>query len=112
MRNQIFALAILLSTTSSLGKTEKSFVNNKRTSSSVNYFSDSSQNIKKILQHKVFEKYSDHIVENIRQGEIGESQAFFIRLVKPFSASNEGLCFVFLDVDKLQDPPRKCQNAE
>lgn len=65
------------------------------------YFTASVADIQKILSNKVFEKYSDYTIESIRQGELGESQAYFIRLIKPFD-SKPGICFDFIGTDHVE----------
>lgn len=76
------------------------------------YIGQSRERLNHLLTHPIFQTYENFIVDTIREGEIGESQAYFIRLVKPFDGSNEGYCFTFLGASKLREKPRACAKPE
>ncbi|WP_413290774.1 hypothetical protein [Bdellovibrio sp. HCB337] len=84
----------------------------KQSSANHDYFSEASKDFKSLLSNPVFKDYPGYTIDNIRQGEIGESQAYFVRLVKPFSSNNEGVCFSFLGVTEIQGKPHSCEKAE
>ena len=77
-----------------------------------NYFDEAAKQISEILAQEIFKKYSGYTIDNVRQGEIGEAQAYFIRLVKPFAADNEGVCVAFYNAQKMADKPHACKAAE
>ena len=77
-----------------------------------NYLAESKRNIGQVLSHPILNQYPDYLVENFREGEFGESQAFFVRLAKPFSDSDAGICIVFLDFRTVASAPHNCEAAE
>lgn len=76
------------------------------------FLAESRKDMARVMSHPIFQKYENYIVDNYREGEFGEAQAFFVRLVKPFSTDNHGVCFVFLGPTKLKEKPRICTKAE
>lgn len=97
---------------SSLVALSMSFSSRGEAKPAPSYFSESAKSIGQVLKHKAFRDYADYLVESYREGEIGESQAFFVRLVKPFATDQTGVCFVFLGPDKLQGQPHGCASLE
>lgn len=77
-----------------------------------NYFNQSAKDVSKLVKHSLFQKYPDYIIENIRMGEIAGSQAYFVRLEKPFSADSKGMCFTFLGTSEEKVKPHECERAE
>ena len=115
MKKTFLTILLLVSFNFAFSKTSliTKNVQKKRTpSADINYFADASADLQKLLAHHVFKSYAEYTIDNVRQGEIGESQAYFVRLEKPFSATSEGMCFVFLGTQDLQDKPHKCNKAE
>lgn len=55
---------------------QPSYAEKELGSTGYNYFGESRKEIQTLLSHSIFKKYLGYIVENIRQGEIGESQVF------------------------------------
>lgn len=107
----ITSLVLLLGSTTfaSQGNAQK-----RKTSSvpSANFFAESSSDIQKILSSKVFKNYTDYTIDNIRQGEIGEAQVYFVRLVKPFASNSEGMCFRFFGDTTMHGKPNPCDKVE
>ncbi len=48
-------------------------------------FPSAQKDIVAILDHQIFKAYRDHNIISVRQGEIGESMAYFVRLEQPFN---------------------------
>ena len=76
------------------------------------YIDDSKKDLISLLSHSVFKKYKTYTIENIRHGELGEAQAFFVRLVSPFKDSSKGLCLTFRGTEELVGKARSCKKAE
>ena len=94
-------------------KTAKAVVKSAQKRAIANvYFQEAKAQIAEVLSQPVFENYKEYTIDNIRQGEIGETQAFFVRLVKPLSDSSGGVCLVFLGSSQLQSAPHDCSAAE
>ena len=84
----------------------------RKSSSEYSYFADAKSDVTKVLSHSIFNSYTEYTIDNIRQGEIGEAQAYFVRLVKPFSADSLGMCFTFLGNSTLEGKPHACTQTE
>lgn len=79
-------------------------------------FPNAKKDIEVVLDHKIFSSYLDHNITNIRQGEIGESMAYFVSLEKPFESSPLTLCFIFMSKEsqkwELRGPVEKCKSKK
>ena len=79
-------------------------------------FPSAKKDIEVVLDHKIFSSYLGHNITNIRQGEIGESMAYFVSLEKPFERSPLTLCFIFMSKEsqkwELKGPVEKCKSKE
>jgi len=77
---------------------------------SADYFADSKKDLQEILANPVFARYGAFTIGRIRQGEIGQAQAYFIRLVRPLSPVEKGVCLEFVNPGKweLKDHPFAC----
>lgn len=61
------------------------------------YLPAATKDLTEILNNPVFERYGAFTIGHIRQGELGQSQAYFVRLVKPFSVTEKGVCIEFVN---------------
>lgn len=64
--------------------------------SAQSHFASTAGDIQELLQNPVFHRYAAFTIANIRQGELGQAQAFFIRLVRPSAISEKGVCIEFV----------------
>lgn len=78
------------------------------------FFPSAKKDIEVVLSHKAFSSYSDYNITNIRQGEMGESMAYFVSLQKPFETSPLTLCFIFMSKEpqkwELNGSVEKCKS--
>lgn len=76
------------------------------------YFNESAKDIGAILSNSVFSRYSAFTIATIRQGEIGQAQAYFVRLVKPFNTVDKGVCIEFVNPGKweVKGHPYACED--
>ncbi len=79
--------------------------------SAEDYFAASSKDLTQILSNPVFQRYGAFTIGTIRQGELGQAQAYFIRLVKPFATVEKGVCVEFVNPGnwELKGQPYACE---
>ena len=61
------------------------------------YFTNSAKDVAAVLENPVFARYQAFTIGHIRQGELGQAQAYFVRLVKPFNIVDKGVCLDFVN---------------
>lgn len=100
--NYLFLLLALAPATLAAPKTDRTFFRSAR------------GDIAAVLANKIFRDYGEYNIVNIRQGEMGESMAYFVRLEKPFQTGEKPLCFQFTSpgkhVWKLDTAPYPCKD--
>lgn len=109
-----FLLVVVCMALSSVGfaKTEKKKIIERKGAAAESYFNNSKKDIAEVLSNSIFERYMDHTVVSLRQGEIGEAQAYFVRLEKPFSSTGDGVCINFRGTKEIVGEPHACDKAE
>jgi hypothetical protein len=85
---------------------------NRNVSGAFNYFTGASKDIALMLANPIFKNFPDYTIDNVRQGEIGESLAYFVRLAKPFGGDSHGICLQFLGAKALSGKPHSCDQVE
>jgi hypothetical protein len=98
MRILIISLLLGFSSTAALAEAE---------------FSVSTAELKEVLSNPVFERYGKFAVEHVRRVEIGQAQAYFVRLMFPANRAQKGVCLEFVSRDKaweLSGHPYACED--
>ena len=65
-------------------------------------FTNSTNDLAEIFKHNVFQRFTGFTIGQIRQGEIGQSQAYFVRLVKPHATVEKGVCIDLVNLGSWQ----------